>query len=349
MSTLSGITVSSDLSSKFADAVQSKSTRFIKVSIQNESLVHDLSVQITGSLEEDLALLQHDDVLQDDSPAYILVKLDSPSSDWMTVFYVPDSAKVREKMLYASTRLSLLKSLGSTLFTDSIFATSKADLTAEAYASHLRHVAAPHPLSAREQEMADLRASESETATYEGSRARASHVGTGVGLNWSEEVENAVAELGRGSESAIVIITINSQTETLALHAAEDVIIDSLGSSLPQSEPCYAFFAWQHSFEPNAGREIIFIYSCPSNSPIKHRMLYSSGSTTTYQAAKSILASLLPPVTLAVRKIETSDPKELDEAFLKAELGLSDAKDGPVAAADSPKAFARPKGPPRRR
>lgn len=109
-------------------------------------------------------------------------------------------------MLYASTRFSLLKSLGSTLFTDSIFATSKTDLTADAYAAHVRHTAAPNPLSKREQELADLKASESQTATYEGSRARTSHIGAGVGLPWSEEVENAVTELGSSTESTIVVI-----------------------------------------------------------------------------------------------------------------------------------------------
>ncbi|KAF8201637.1 hypothetical protein BJ912DRAFT_946001 [Pholiota molesta] len=315
MSALSGITVSSDLAAKFADAVQSKSTRFIKVSIENESLVHDLSVPITGSLEEDLAQLQGEDIVPDGSPNYILAKLDAPSADWMIISYVPDSAKVRDKMLYASTRLPLLRSLGSTLFTDSIFASSKTDLTAE--------------------------------TTYEGSRGRASHIGAGVGLNWSEEVENSVRELGQGSGSAIVVITINPQTETLALATAEEITVESLGTSLPQAEPCYAFFTWPHPSGQNGGREIIFIYSCPSSSPIKHRMLYSSGSTTTYQAAKQILASLTPAVTLAARKIETSDPKELDEAYLTAELGLSSSDNAPVS--NPPKAFSRPKGPPRRR
>ncbi|KAF9483870.1 actin depolymerizing protein [Pholiota conissans] len=348
MSALSGINVSSDLATKFADAVQSKSTRFIKVSIENESLVHDISVPITGSLEEDLARFQDDGIISNDSPCYILVKLDSPSPDWMTISYVPDAAKVRDKMLYASTRLPLLKSLGTTLFTDSIFASSKADFSAESYASHLRHNAAPHPLSAREQEIADLRAAESETVNYEGSGARASHIGTGVGLNWSEEVENSVKELGRGSGSAIVVITINPQTETLALFTAEEITVDALGKTLPQTEPSYAFFALPHPKGQNGGREIIFIYSCPSVSPIKHRMLYSSGSTTTYQAAKHLLASLTPTVTLATRKIETSDPKELDEAYLITELGLSLIDDS-TAAANLPKAFARPKGPPRRR
>lgn len=77
-------------------------------------------------------------------------------------------------------------------------------------------------------------------------------------------------------------------------------------------------------------------------------MIYSSGSTSTFEAAKSILASLSPSITVASRKIETSDPKELTLAFVKEELGLS----GLVpqrAESQNPKGFAKPKGPPRRR
>jgi twinfilin-like protein len=109
-------------------------------------------------------------------------------------------------MLYASTRASLFKGLGSTLFTDSIFATSKTDLTAEAYAAHLKHLAAPKPLSAREQEIADLRLAESGTASLHGSRARINHIGTGVGFNWSIEAEEAVTALARGIGCALVVV-----------------------------------------------------------------------------------------------------------------------------------------------
>lgn len=59
--------------------------------------MHGLSVPITGSLEEDLAQLQGEDIVPDGSPNYILVKLDAPSADWMIISYVPDSAKVRDK------------------------------------------------------------------------------------------------------------------------------------------------------------------------------------------------------------------------------------------------------------
>lgn len=113
-----------------------------------------------------------------------------------------------DKMLYASTRNSLTKSLGSTVFTDGIFATSKAEITPKAYAAHKRHLAAPKPMSAREQEIADIRAAEREAGVvYEGSRARHNHLGQGkVGYHWSAEAEDAVKRLGNGEGNHVVVL-----------------------------------------------------------------------------------------------------------------------------------------------
>lgn len=64
--------------------------------------------------------------VEDNVPAYLLVRLDTTaSSDWLAISYVPDTAKVRDKMLYASTQSALKKALGDYRFKDSIFATSK--------------------------------------------------------------------------------------------------------------------------------------------------------------------------------------------------------------------------------
>ena len=65
-----------------------------------ESLVHDFSIEIKGSFQEDLQTLQDEDVLPKDRSAYVLAKLDAPSPDWMIVFYVPDNAKVRDKVRF---------------------------------------------------------------------------------------------------------------------------------------------------------------------------------------------------------------------------------------------------------
>lgn len=37
-------------------------------------------------------------ILEDNVPAYVLARLDDPPSEWLVVYYVPDTAKVRDKV-----------------------------------------------------------------------------------------------------------------------------------------------------------------------------------------------------------------------------------------------------------
>ncbi|KAH9180631.1 actin depolymerizing protein [Lactarius sanguifluus] len=345
MSTTSGIAVAPELASTFADAVSSKNVRFLKISIHNEALVADTTLPPSSTLENDLNSLQS--LLDDNIPAYVLVRLDDPPSAWLAIHYVPDTARVRDKMLYASTRNTLTKSLGAALFVDTIFATSKADLTPEGYAAHKRHLAAPKPMNAREKEMADIKAAEREAGgtLHNVNAARTSPFGASVGLKWSSSVEAAVRDLADATEDHVVTITIDPSSETLVLGEAAAIAVDELGSKIPSSNPSFAFFSWS---DDALERRIVFIYSCPSASPVKHRMLYSSGSSSVYQMAKS----LLPPLLLAPRKVETSDPHELGASFLRAELGQSKEPSRmgtPNNSGLGGAAFARPKGPYKRR
>ncbi|KAI0372856.1 actin depolymerizing protein [Pilatotrama ljubarskyi] len=354
MSAPTGIAVSPELASAFSEAVDSRNTRFLKISIENESLVPSDTVAPSGTLQEDLDKLG--DILEDNVPAYVLVRLDDPPTEWLAVYYVPDSAKVRDKMLYAATRNTLTKSLGSAHFTDNLFATSKADIGADAYARHKRHIAAPPPMSAREKEMEAVKAAEREAGgrSYEGSRARQNHVGQGVGLKWSDEAQDAIKDLGASGDSRVVVLSIDPGTETLQLTSSQAVEVSNLASSIPSSDPSYAFFAWPQSITSPPRRDIVPIYSCPSASPVRHRMLYSSAVLSVVREVQEILSSSGSTSTVASRKVETSDPSELDEKYLIAELGLTgpDASTGaaaqPIEGSDK-KPFARPKGPGRKR
>lgn len=109
-----------------------------------------------------------------------------------------------QQMIYASSRSALLRALGSTLFTDTIFATSKADLTSDAYAAHLRSLAAPKPMSEQEKEMATVRAAERSAGgvTYEASHVRS----TPVGWKWADGVESALKELDEGEDTGLVVL-----------------------------------------------------------------------------------------------------------------------------------------------
>jgi twinfilin len=44
--------------------------------------------------------LQEEDILPTDLSAYVLAKLDAPSPDWIIISYVPDNAKVRDKVRF---------------------------------------------------------------------------------------------------------------------------------------------------------------------------------------------------------------------------------------------------------
>jgi hypothetical protein len=88
--------------------------------------------------------------------------------------------------------------------------------------------------------------------------------------------------------------------------------------------------------------------------------LYSSGAVPLLQSVKSILSPVLSSssikTSLAPRKIETSDPTELTESYLLSELGPAQDGSGEISAGPvrmeaqgEKQAFARPRGPARRR
>lgn len=111
-------------------------------------------------------------------------------------------------MLYAATRNNLTKGLGSTHFKDNLFATSKADVTFDAYKRHKAHLAAPQPMTAREKELADIKAAERAAggAGYEANREKRSHLGERVGFQWSDEADQAVKALQDSEDGRLVVL-----------------------------------------------------------------------------------------------------------------------------------------------
>lgn len=110
----------------------------------------------------------------------------------------------------------------------------------------------------------------------------------------------------------------------------------------------------------------VFIYSCPPLSPIKSRLLYSSSTSGITAYAKSLGITLLTKVRshhleksqysgLTSEQIETSEPEEINAAFVDAEVAhlapfdvKEDAYRG-TAPIPATAAFARPSRPGRKR
>lgn len=113
-------------------------SRGLLVSIEKEALVPKQTINQQGSFEDDLTQLG--DLLKDNEASYIILRRrDSGIAPFIAIAYVPDIANVRQKMLFASTRNTLLRVLGTERFEESIFATTKAELTVEGFKKHDDH------------------------------------------------------------------------------------------------------------------------------------------------------------------------------------------------------------------
>lgn len=134
----------------------------------------------------------------------------------MAVTFVPNSAPVREKMLFASTRLTLVRELGIERFRETLFATEAAELTAEGWAKHEKHSSQEAPLTEEEAGQAGLR--EAEAQESGGTTARKGHVASKVDAMSTEDgLPEALAELMKdGSDGLLVQLVrqIHNQRES---------------------------------------------------------------------------------------------------------------------------------------
>ena len=165
-------------------------------------------------------------------------------------------------MLYASTRTSVTKSLGSASFPSTLFATSKSDLTPAAYSAHLAHQSAPLPLSDREKEMASVRA-----ANVTSSSERRNHLaGAGVSINWPEDVREALERLGEDQgEDRLVVLRIDTKEERLWLASAEECTANDIATALPSDGPGMSPFARRRcTFIPPSFLLLLLVSRLPS-------------------------------------------------------------------------------------
>lgn len=99
--------------------------------------------------------------------ASFLYRTDASKSDaeWILISYIPDSAPVRQKMLHASSKSTLLKHLNSHYsINTTLFFTSPGDLTPTAFDAHLKHREAPAPMTKSEEALRDIKQEEAKEA-----------------------------------------------------------------------------------------------------------------------------------------------------------------------------------------
>ncbi|WWD16035.1 hypothetical protein CI109_100460 [Kwoniella shandongensis] len=385
MSAPSGIKVPPSLTSEFSTALSNgDDVRALVFIIEGESFKHLTTVSTKGDYKSDILLLPST-LPSPKTPASFAYRLDSKEGgkwEWMMVTFVPDDAGVRAKMLQASSRAGLLKALGAGNFKHDWFATSISDLTPAALTTHLKHIAAPPPLSASEAALIEVREAEAAEAKRAAldpeteARRKKAIVGLGGKLGWGEGVQEALNKVAERSDDGwVVVLEIPAGNSAgIALVTSEACPPSQLASKIPPKNPSYAFYAYptppsastpafkssgisstpRNTFQaseggarsvsttwtpkeageesspsekegesaqeqvasdekPGKGR-VFFIYCCPSASPVKYRMIYSTTVRGMQQDAIDKAGVEI------MSKLETSDPADLTESYLKSSL-----------------------------
>jgi len=202
----SGISASQELHTAFQTFVSDTTQRGLLITIDKESL-KPLTVlsPATSSFDADLALLTPH--LSPKVALYILLRRypSTENAPFIAVTYVPDSAPVRQKMLFASTRLTLVRELGIERFRETIFATKEEELSAEGFKKHDKHTALEAPLTEEEVSLGEVKRKEAEEGR--GAGERRSHVSSGVSMPVTDQALAALKGLGsEGGDNLVQLV-----------------------------------------------------------------------------------------------------------------------------------------------
>ncbi|CAF4370626.1 unnamed protein product [Rotaria magnacalcarata] len=158
MSHQSGIMANEALRKKFAE-MKDGHIRVVVVLIEDETLVAKGEHQAEQTFNQDFDKMIPP-LIQKHRSAFYFVRLDTISElsghNWLLIVYIPDDAKVRERMLYASTVATLKREFGLTYITQEIRASSVHEMTSNSFHQHIRSQAAPPPRTMREEEMLEI-------------------------------------------------------------------------------------------------------------------------------------------------------------------------------------------------
>lgn len=195
---------SQELQARFNELLSSTDSFGLLVTIEKESLVPTATLPSqSASFNDNLPSLQQH--LQPNAALYLILRRHEAAPSFLAVTYVPDAAPVRQKMLFASTRLTLVRELGSEHFRETIFTTMADELTAAGFQNHDAHAKLDAPLTDEEQTLGAVKRAEQEAGL--GTGTREIHLSKSLNMPVKEDAIAAMKDVGQpGGRSVTMLV-----------------------------------------------------------------------------------------------------------------------------------------------
>lgn len=372
MSTQSGISASEELLEAFKEF--NVNTLVVKVDSDNTSLVPDKEFPQPSSQElpdvfESLSQYFEKNHPQ---PSYIIIPNLSSSNDYIFISFIPDVAPIRQKMLYASTKNTILQQLGSNNFKNILSLSELDELTHDNFVKTSRNNDDTEALTQEEKDLKTLDSLQSLSLTESGLRGNqafkkelasmhnnssspnpsSSALGnTGALLfDVDSDLKGEFEGIGNLKDTKkLITFNIDIAKETVKLTSTKNAVdlsqlIEALKLVIDSSSPHPQFAIYNYD-----SNKIAFIYSCPSGSKVKDRMIYASNR----QGLISFLKSFTNNTDILVEKVlEVGDLDELDLDELRVNSNTdASSRNSETESSQSTRSnlkFNKPKGPRRR-
>jgi twinfilin-like protein len=303
--TSSGINVSSELKTALLEA-QSGQCFAIKIQIKGDSFAIMHNIEDSSDVRSNWSQMRN--VLDEKLPCFIICRSVRTQGKWILVFYCPGSAKVRDRMVYASSLNELKSGFGSSLFVEKgdYHVTTPAECV---YDDYVQTLADYDPRELMTEQEAERLQSEFQAAMSSGGGKRA--VVVQMKMKVHEALPAALDGLRDGSHNT-VIISIERKTESFQLIATGNYDVKAVVQQMGDA-PLFIVhnFSFIHQDVPSS--KLLFIYYCPEALNAKIKMTFSS--------AKSSAVSLCNQHGLEnFKNFELSDGKDLSDEYIYSDL-----------------------------
>lgn len=360
MSTQSGITISSQLNDAYKN-LSTNSALIIKISSDSTELIPDQIItgsDNTTSTTKDITILEPifekliNQISQEfPHPSYIVI---SYNSNQYFISFIPDIAPIKQKMLYASTKNSLITSLGGNKLIKKFAWTELDELTLNYFLKSIDDDQGSNIKKKEEEELNSLLTEDEITlqklnnlslysttnhhhhgfkkklpsmTNDDGSTTGSGNADQDILYKFTPElteqlqsiIENSSPESSNDNDNKKSLISFNIDTtkELLTLKSIDTQIeinqlIDTLNNHTSSKiSPQYILYNYQIG-------KLAFIYSCPSGSSVKDRMIYASFKNSLINHLNQLIKSTnIDDVIIIDKNIEVGDLDEIELSQLQ--------------------------------
>lgn len=363
MSTQSGITISSQLNDAYKN-LSTNSALIIKISSDSTELIPDQIItgsDNTTSTTKDITILEPifekltNQISQEfPHPSYIVI---SYNSNQYFISFIPDIAPIKQKMLYASTKNSLITSLGGNKLIKKFAWTELDELTLNYFLKSIDDDQGSNIKKEKEEELNSLLTEDEITlqklnnlslysttnhhhhhhhgfkkklpsmTNDDGSTTGSGNADQDILYKFTPElteqlqsiIENSSPESSNDNDNKKSLISFNIDTtkELLTLKSIDTQIeinqlIDTLNNhTSSRISPQYILYNYQIG-------KLAFIYSCPSGSSVKDRMIYASFKNSLINHLNQLIKSTNIDDDIIIDKnIEVGDLDEIELSQLQ--------------------------------